>query len=402
MSIFARHPAASLRGRIGFLLAFWLTLPGTAWALAELEVLEWSRGGPGAPATLGYFNLADPDLVSHIVTVTPVGDGSGDVMAEYQYLYRDTERVNTFRNNGVMIQGTPQPGHSFAKAAGYAEAGVDPLGGSTNLGVSAFVFAGEHPSTAAAVAKTKIEVSFVIGAGGSGAAVGDTVTGLRWDFNVHGSLAAGGVTHPATTASVASMDFDAIILRGPTGMCGIFDCPRGALAARVDFLTSLSAWDRDPSSPGDPTGEIRRNRSWSASYNTAQYKAGGVFKSGSDSDVLAVTTTEGVVLFDVLGVHSGASPLNLDHIDFDATVGETLKLTADLGAYASLSGEGEADADLFGTFSTRVYDPLGRGYDLQFSIAPAPIPEPHEWLLLLSGLVLVMSRGRTGAVHPRS
>ncbi len=390
-----RSQNARARRVQGAAAAVWLLLPGTACALAELEVTEYSRTSPGATATHGYFHLSDPDLVSHTETLTPVAGGSGDVMAEYNYLYRNHERVNAGRDSGLLVLGPLDPGHSVAKASGYADAGSNTLGGYTNLGASAFVYAGDYSSTAAASTSAKIELTFLINAGGSGASLGDPVAGLRWEFDTHGDLSVHGITYPQTTFSGAAMDFSATILRGPTGMCGTFDCPNGAIAASVQLQTGISGQSITPSSPGDPTGSVRlNNRTWSASHNTGAFKAGGVFKSGGDYNVLLSSNThENETLADGIGIHTGGSPLDLDYIDFDATVGETLKLTAHLTAAASLAGVGGADADLFGTFSTRVFDPLGRGYDFRFSVAPVPIP-PALWLFGsgLAGLIGISKR----------
>jgi hypothetical protein len=376
-------------------------LPAIASAsgMAELEVLEYSRSSPGASATFGYFRRDDPDLVSSDTLVTPTNDGSGDVFTTYQNLYRDSERVNAGRNRGTALLGPPEPGHSYAKAAGYADAGVNTLGNYTNMGASARVFAGEEASTAVAYARTEIEFTWVVGPGESGAAIGDPVTGLRWEFDAEGFLDVRTVTWPATGASnatgnsSATMDFTATLLRGPTGMCGAFDCPNGAIGAAASLQTALTAQGVTPLSPGAATGLVSRNRSWSASHNTGSLKAGGVFDRGGDSGVVLRTSdTEGGILAEVVGVDTGAGPLNLAYIDFDATVGETLRLNVELTAAASLNGPGEAGADFWQTFGTRIFDPLGRGYDLSFAVAPVPIPA--GWALLLGATPMIGRRRR--------
>jgi hypothetical protein len=372
-------------------------LPGTAHALAELEVTEYSRGSPGASATFGYFRLSDPDLVSHTETVTPVLDGTGDVMAGYTYLYRDGVRVNPGHFGGGAVISYPLPGHSYAKASGYADAGANTLGGYTNMGAFAYVLAGDHASTAAATTKTKIQFTFVIGAGSSGAAAGDPATGLRWEFGTDGDLSVWGTTYPQGTLASASGEFQGMILRGPTGLCGplLFDCQRNAYAASVDLSTSIAAQSRTPNSPGDLTGQVTRSRSWDARNNSTLWGGGTLITQGgvyNESVVLA--HGENDPLGYVAGIHTGGFPLGLDFIDFDATVGETLKLTAELTAAASLDGVGGANADMFGSFSTRVFDPLGRGYDISFSMAP--VPEPQAWGMMAVGLCLVgwMARRR--------
>lgn len=381
-------------------VAVWLWLPGTAHALAELEVTEYSRGSAGASATLGYFELSDPDLVSHTETLTPAVDGTGDVMAEYTYLYRDSVRVNAGHFGGGAVIPFPMPGHSYAKASGYADAGASTLGGYTNMGAFAYVFAGDSASTASAISNTKIEFTFVIGAGGSGAAAGDPATGLRWAFGTDGDLSVWGTTDPQRTATSASGEFHAMILRGPTGLCGPFllDCQRNAYAASVDLSTSIVAQSRTPNSPGDPTGQVTRDRQWDARNNSTLWGGGTLITQGGEyNELVGLAHGENDPLAYGSGIHTGGFPLGLDFIDFDATVGETLKLTADLTAAASLGGVGGADADMFGSFSTRVFDPLGRGYDISFSMAP--VPEPETWVLLLAGLGLMGFAARRHRSH---
>jgi hypothetical protein len=217
--------------------AVWLMLPGTASAvsLAELEVTEYSRNSPGASVTFGYFNANDPDRVTSGTTVTPTTDGSGDVFTKYFNRYRDSQRVNAGRMSGIAILGTPAPGHSYAKAFGYADAGVNTQGGYTNMGGYARALAGEHPSTAYALTTTEIQLTWVVGPGASGAAVGDPVTNLRWEFGTDGLLSVRGTTWPEATSSYANVDFGGTIYRGHGGLCGVFDCPTNTPAAVFNY-----------------------------------------------------------------------------------------------------------------------------------------------------------------------
>ncbi len=371
-------------------------LPGASQAaLAELEVLEYSRTSPGAPATQGYFYRNHPALVSESEDITPVGDGTGDVLAEYVYLYQDGERVNSERNRGPGVLGPLGPRHSYAKASGYADAGANTLGGYTNLGAFAYVVAGDEGSTAAAYTQAKIEFTFTVDAGESGAVAGDPVAGLRWEFATDGTLSVWGTTHPQVSASAAAANFHGMILRGPTGFCGPFDCPHGAYAASVDLQTAVSLRSRIPDAPGTPTGQVIRDSTWTARNNSTLFGGGTQIAHGGEYNVmLALADGEDDPLGAVVGFHTGGAPLNVDHIDFNATVGETLKLTADLTVAASLAGVGGADADLFGSFATRIFDPLGRGYDVHFMVAPIPVPA-GAWLFG-SGLL-----GLAGVACPR-
>ena len=74
-------------------------------------------------------------------------------------------------------------------------------------------------------------------------------------------------------------------------------------------------------------------------------------------------------------------------------MGETLRLSVELTAAARLAGPGEAGADFWQTFSTRIFDPTGRGYELSFAVAPVPIPA--SWALLLGAMPMLWRRCRT-------
>lgn len=376
----------------------WLAalLPVSARAFATLEVDEWSRGSPGAAvAPHGYFKLDDPTLVSHSKTTVPVGDGTGDVMVEFDYRYSDGHRVNASHFGGGTLLPPLVPQHSFAKASGYADAGTNTLGGYRNLGAFAFVTAGELGSTAAALATASVDFTFVVGPGSSGAAVGAPASGLRWEFSTDGDLSVAGTSYPQSTLSAASGSFHGIVLRGAGATCGPFACPKGAYAASVDLSSSVYANTLVPGKEGDPTGEVRRDRTWRATDNSVLLAGGTVIKEGGEygHQVLVAHGKDSSLNY-VAGLHTGASPLGLDYIDFNATVGETLRLQVQMTAAASLDGVGWADADLFGSFTHRVFDPLGRGYDITFSVAPLPVPEPAAWGMFAAGLVVLWASGR--------
>jgi hypothetical protein len=129
-----------------------------------------------------------------------------------------------------------------------------------------------------------------------------------------------------------------------------------------------------PGQQGDPTARLTRHDTWTASNNTGVYKAGGVFDSGTTEVELGLLIThEDVAIGRAEGVDTGADPLFLDAIEFEANVGETLKVTMDLDVYASVGGLGHAESDFFGSFDGHPEDPLGRGLVFESSV---PVPEP--------------------------
>jgi hypothetical protein len=78
-----------------------------------------------------------------------------------------------------------------------------------------------------------------------------------------------------------------------------------------------------------------------------------------------VRRVESVVLGEI-------SPV-LDEIEFEANVGETLKVEMELQLAASVGGWGSGESDFFGTFAGHIEDPQGRG--LVF-VSSVPVPEP--------------------------
>lgn len=344
--------------------------PVRAIDVAEVELLGSSISRTGAPANFG-FPLDSPELVRNDDSETLIGphDGHEDATFLRDRLYRSDERVNASHNFGGSgtARGSIEAGHSISVSTGYADAGSNELGG------WAEAYAGFlGPSTASAVSSMKIEKKITISAGDSGLAAGELVTGLRWVFDGDGTLEVGGRSHPNDSNSSAAVSIDLDILRGPTGRCGDFDCPHGAIAVLASLSTGLAFQDANPELPAGVSALVTRHDSWSASNNTGDMKAGAVFESGSETvDVGLPITDEDATIVRVEGVHTGAAPLDLDEIEFEANVGETLTVKMDLDVYGVVDGWGYGESDFFGSFDGHVEDPLARGLDFVSSV-----PEP--------------------------
>ncbi len=358
---------------LGVLLLAMAPAPARAIDGAEVELYGYSISRAGAPANYGFpFPANLPDLVLDGDFDEPLGlhGDHEDAAFTRDRLYADGERVNTSRAFGGLgpVRGTIEAGHSISVTTGYADAGSNELGGRAEANAGSLGPAGSGAGTSS----MRIEKRITIQAGDSGLADGDLVTGLRWVIDGHGTLEVGGRSYPNDSAASASVGFDILMLRGPTGTCGAFDCPQGALAIQLDLTTSLAVADVTPVGPGDPTARLIRHDTWTASNNTGVFKAGGVFDSGTTEVELGLPVTqEDVSVGRSEGVDTGADPLFRDWIDFEANVGETLKLTMSLDLYASLGGWGNAESDFFGSFDGHVEDPLARGLVFESSV-----PEP--------------------------
>jgi hypothetical protein len=354
------------------LLLMMAASPVRAIDVAEVELLGSSISRTGASANFG-FPLDSPDLVTNDDSETPRGPHGDHEDAEFvrDRLYRNDERVNASHNFGGSgtARGSIEAGHSISVSTGYADAGSNELGG------YAEAYAGYlGASTASAVSSMKIEKKITIAPGDSGLAVGELVTGLRWVFDCDGTLEVGGKSYPNSSISSAAMGIDLDILRGPTGRCGDFDCQHGAIAVLASLSTGLAFQDADPELPAGVTARVTRHDSWSASNNIGGSAANPPLTSGSETvDVGLPITEEDATIVRVEAIHTGAAPLNLDEIEFEANVGETLSVEMDLDVYGVVEGWGHGESDFFGSFDGHVEDPLGRGLDFVSSV---PVPEP--------------------------
>ena len=344
--------------------------PGRAIDGAEVALYGYSVSRSGAPANFG-FPVDSPDLVTNDDSEMLLGlhGAHEDAAFTRDRLYADNERVNTSRSFGGNgpVRGTIEAGHSISVSTGYADAGSNELGGWAEASAGS-----QGPTgSGAATSSMRIEKRITIQPGDSGLAAGDLVTPLRWVIDGHGTLEVGGRSYPNDSAASASVGFDALMLRGPTGTCGAFDCPHGALAISLDLTTSLAVADVTPVQPGDPSARLIRHDTWTASNNIGGFAA-HILDSGTTEVELGLPVTqEDVSVGWSEGVDTGADPLFRDAIEFEANVGETLKLTMSLDLYASLGGWGNAESDFFSSFDGHVEDPLARGLVFESSV-----PEP--------------------------
>jgi hypothetical protein len=369
-----------------------LSAPARAADGAEVELTGDAISREDGAALFGYRPIASPDLVSADDAEDPLGPHGDheDVRFTSDRLYRNGERVNAERGFGDAgtARGEIEAGHSIAVTSGWADAGRNELGGYAEANAGSL-----GASTGGAVASLRIEKRITIEPGTSGLAPGTLVTGLLWELGGRGFLEVSGRTHPSVGASSAGCDLDLLVLRGPTGTCGPFDCPNGALAVAASLLTGFSFQATDPNATaGGRTGLVTRNRSWSASHNTEQYKAGGVFESGSDGGEVGLPITEeDVWVSRVEGVHTAGEPLALDAIEFEANVGETLRVTMDLDVSGAVQGAGSGQADFFDSFAGGVRDPQARGLVFATSV-PVPEPPPAELARVAALALLIQYR----------
>jgi len=282
--------------------------PGRAIDFAEVELFGYSVSRSGASANFG-FPADSLDLVSSNDTETPLdlhGDHDGAAFVRDRF-YRDAERVNTSRSVGGNgpVRGTIEAGHSISVTTGYADAASNELGGWAEASAGSL-----GSADAAGTTSMRIEKRITILPVASGLAAGAPVIGLRWVIDGHGTLEVGGRSFPNDSAASASVGFDILMLRGPTGTCGAFDCPHGALAISLDLLTSLAVTGLDPELADGRTARVTRHDTWTASNNTGVFKAGGIFDSGTTEVELGLPITdEDVAVVRVDGVDTGAEPL---------------------------------------------------------------------------------------------
>jgi len=371
--------------------------PARAVDGAEVELFGYSISEVGTQASSG-FPVSSPDLVADDDSEVPLGihDDHEDAAFTRDRLYRNVERVNAshaFGGNGPA-RGTIDAGHSISVTTGWADAGSNSLGGwaESNAGSAG-------GSEGAATSTMRIEKRITILPGDSGLAAGELVTGLLWVLDGRGGLQVGGRSFPSDSAASAAATIGVLILRGPTGTCGAFDCQNGALAVSAEQTTSLAVTSLEPDQPNDPTARVTRHDTWNASNNTGVFKAGGVFDQGTTEVAIGLPVIqEDVSVGAFEGVDTAAPPLGLDAIEFEANVGETLKVQMRLGVYASLAGRGFGQSDFFGSFEGHVEDPQARGLVFQSSV---PLPEPDvETGGGLAVLLLSLWRGR-GAIRPK-
>jgi hypothetical protein len=378
--------------RIGFIMtAYLLTLSfflsTRAFAEAELHVFESRIGDRGCGDTAissgprGYFNPTDPDLVSSESFAFPSTfghDGCQDEEFQDRKIYQDLVRVNTQRKPCMLCglwlaSGTPAP-HSEATASGFADAGRLILGAYSEARPDSGIVLPSLVTQGQAEADASFRNRVTVLPGNSGLPAGAPVR-LRWFFRLHGTTDASGRTFPNHTATLADVNFDAKIVR-EVEVCqpddGTVFCSRPT-AAQFGLDARTEASDSDPTNPftfGE-TGSISHNLNWSAHNNLGQQ--------------LGAPIRERAVfgLQDQDGFMSRSFPVDSDSLvsslEFEATVGETLEIRADLftlaiiggGAGSSSGGTlGSTRNHFFGSFTNNIVDAENRGLQLTFEILP--------------------------------
>lgn len=360
-----------------------LFLSTQAFAEAELFVVE-SRindhcdGGPVIPP-LGYFNSSDPTLVSSrslVFSSTFGHNGCQDEELHDENLYQDPVRVNRQRKPcqrcGLpLYQEEPPPPHSEATASGFADAGRLSLGAYSEARPDSGILPHSLPTQAQSKADASFRNRFTVLPGDSGLPIGASVR-LRWLFRLHGDTEASGRTFPNRTATRAEVNFDARILR-ELEVCqpedGDVFCFHPT-AAQFGLGARTQASDSDPSSPFTPgeTGSIFHRLDWNAQNNLGVQ--------------LGAPVMERAVFRNPNHFMSRSFPVDSDSLvsslDFEATVGETLEIKANLWTIAILGGGagsssggtfGSTRNHFFGSFNSTIVDTENRGLQLVFEIA---------------------------------
>lgn len=361
-----------------------LFLSSHVFAEAELFVVE-SRindrcdGGPVIPP-LGYFNSTDPTLVSSQSLVFSSTFGHNDCQDEELYdedLYQDPVRVNRQRKPcqlcGLpLYQEAPPPPHSEATASGFADAGRLSLGAYSEARPDSGILPHSLPTQAQSQADANFRNRFTVLPGASGLPVGAPVR-LRWLFRLHGDTEASGRTFPNRTVTRAEVNFDAQILR-ELEVCqpedGDVFCFHPT-AAKFGLGARTQASDSDPTNPFTPgeTGSIFHRLDWNAQNNLGVQ--------------LGAPVTERAVFRSPDSSMSRSFPVDSDalvsSLDFEAHVGETLEIKANLWTIAILGGGagsssggtfGSTRNHFFGGFNNTIVDTENRGLQLVFEIAP--------------------------------
>lgn len=381
------------------LLTFSLFLSTRAFAEAELYVFE-SRikdrcATESNAAPRGYFNYTDPTLVRSESDIFPSTYGHDDCHdEEFQDLnvYQDPVRVN--HEHRFCMPGTegfiicaynyyPHLPHSDATATGFASAGRLRLGAYSEATDALFLeqidYVGRGTQSQSE-ADASFRNRFTILPGNSGLPAGAPVR-LRWHFRLHGSTQATGRTFPQKTGTLADVNFGAKVVRG-IEVCqpedGRIFCSHPS-AAEFGLRAHTEGQDSDPNNPFTPdeTGNISHYLDWSA-YNNLGQQLGTLLR---DRIVYGREESDAHMF--------GSFPVDSDSLvsslEFEATVGETLEIRADLSTLAIVGGGagsssggtlGSTRNDFFGTFNNSVVDPENRGLQLAFEIPPETLNDP--------------------------
>lgn len=372
------------------LLLLGLALPDQASGDAYLNVVEQSRhhqGSAGAQPT-GYFVAQNPTLVCSESFEGPDGfDINGIPLFDFAFknCYRDNARVNS--PNRVLCPAgfcglALENGESFATASGFADAGARSLGAfSETVAVGA--------SFGQATADSGFRNRFTVSPGTSGLPPGTPVT-LRWPLRFKGLSEVSGPTPPKLGGALASFDLTARILRQRVCQLqhGEFFCFNPE-AARFDVSTKTSASSGLTVFPGT-FAETERELSWNATNNLGQ-QFGSRISQITDPTAppaacvppcadLGPPGTSGIApngdMVGSVSVDTTSSPISLPFVDFEALVGETLEIRADLFTFATLKGGSSASNDAFNTFDSDIVDPENRGLQIVFEILPLTSNSP--------------------------
>lgn len=356
------------------ILSVWLavSVPEQAAGEATLTVSEHSIRNITTEAVepLGYF-VEDPTLTSsrRLVTPTPFShDGVRHGAFFFENSYEHQARVNRGRLFCVAcfftcFEGPPEScgGHSTAHASGWADAGTLRLGAHGEAAASfapGVTFPGNH-SAAQADTHAGYKNRFTILPGTSGLPVGAPVR-LRWIFRLEGSTTITGGTFPQRTFVFASADLRMNLLRRIGGS----PAPVANFRLSTGGTQAFSFDDVSTSTFGSVTHPV----AWEAQNNLGQ-----TIRSSDTSEVLYRDRDQ--LMFNTFSVDTARPPISVPFLDFEANVGETLEIFADLFTDAEVGdihtfslSVGSARLNFFGSLEGGIVDPENRGLQIVFEI----------------------------------
>ena len=303
--------------------------------------------------------------------------------ASQGYDVSDSDTTNLLYSTSPAYTGLPM-GFSLLAGDSYAassvHAGVDDL----KLGMSAWaVSTRQNTSLADAMVTASAANRITVGAGNSGLAQGD-LTRLRLTVRLDGRLYAdgtswspGGANGEGTGELRANLTIRDPALRTDTGEGWVV-----STLASVGASAQIEAYDVYA-----PYWNYSYYDSWQEDWS---YRSNVVASTTHSDGADRKETGEGVAYWTAHTLDTG-----LLRVEFDALVGDTLEISADLYTYVTAHGAGQASAEFGSTFAFSV-TPAGDPVALAWEVPVTPVvPEPASLALLAAGGIALLGRRRT-------